>query len=248
MRVRVASNLEKKILDTNPDTEKQRIKSAQKLRGLVKAHLLADPSAPTEKIIKATGCSPALVTIARKELRDSGFHTRAHGDHKTPTVTPTPADLRIEGASEEPIIPIPLAGTSDLMDLLDQKHDADGGEYTIEKQRKWLRQVQRDEQHPIQIRMAALQMYNKLNVEDVNERDALGPGAPLTDKERINRIALLMKSCGPKLVLKAYEEAFNVTAEATNAHIPETNTPQTIEAPSPTTPADGHEGPVQGTE
>lgn len=148
----------------------------------------------------AVGCSAAMVTNCRNELRLAGMLVRPHADHTSPPDVP-------------PLDGTPMRGTAEVLEILDaEKATHEGGQMTADEQRTFLTNLSRDTTEAPQVRMAAMAMYNKL-VESTTERDALGPGKPLTNPERIMRLALLMRALGPAVTLKAYKEAFAIKGE-----------------------------------
>jgi len=221
------------------------------VKAMAKAFIIANPLATNAQIIKATGCSPSIPSMARNELRAAGFHVRAAYDQTTPGIPGTPGQFMgslpqappHEASAPEPE-KVPMRGTAEIMDLLDEEATKHVGEMTLEWQRKFLTQVSRDKNEPVQLRMAAMAAYNKL-AESTSERDALGPGKPLTDKDRITRLSLLMKACGPTLVLKAYEEAFNVSAEEPDEEAMDSG--DDTEEAEGATPSTGHPSPLSPT-
>lgn len=210
----------------------------------VKAYIMAHPFATNSEIIKATACSQKTISTARGELRKEGFAPRLNADRRS---RPFP----LEGAPDPtpatpatPEVPEIIAQTTkQVFEMLDAADPGD--EWTIPQQRQWLMRLVKNVNEPYQLRMAALVQYNKLS-ENTSERDALGPGAPLNDKERIMRLSLLMRACGPKLTLRAYEEAFNVSAEEENV-IEAVDSGSTAAEATSTSDAEGHDSSLPTT-
>lgn len=224
------------------------------IKGLVKAFLIANPLATNAQVIKATGCSSSLPTMARNELRAAGFHVRARFDQTTPGITGMPGSFQQELITATEGTPdataTPMRGTAEVIDLLESAKTSDK-ELTAEEQRTFLSKLARDKNEPPQIRMAAMTMYNKLVSDDTDERDALGPGKPKTRADRVTRLSLLMRACGPTESLDAYKMAFNVEEESEEAmdtgnDAAQAEGPATAEGHTSALPADGQDHGASG--
>lgn len=183
------------------------------MRSLIKAFLIANPHATNTMVMIAIGCSPAMVTNGRNELRIAGMLVRPHADHTSPLDVPSTDVPATPVPVVDDIIITPMRGTAEVLEILDaERATHDGGQMTPDEQRAFLTNLSRDITEAPQVRMAAMAMYNKL-VESTTERDALGPGKPLTRADSIMRLSLLMRAVGPMVTVKAYEEAFSVKAK-----------------------------------
>jgi hypothetical protein len=183
------------------------------IRSLIKAFLIANPHATNAMVMAAVDCSTAMVTNGRNELRVAGMLVRPHADHTSPLDVPPTSPVPVV----DDIVITPMRGTAEVLEILDiESATHEGGQMTPDEQRKFLTLLSRDTTEAPQVRMAAMAMYNKL-VESTTE--------PLTRADIIMRLSLLMRSQGPSIVLKAYEEAFNVKAEDLHAEAMDARSP-----------------------
>ena len=199
------------------------------LTGTVKAFLLANPLATNDTVAKNTSASTSLISKVRKAMEKDGLLLRSYYNRRSNPDKPLTLD------EDLPIV-VPMQGTKEILDLLEQQTEI-AGEMTPEEQRKFLTSVARDKNEAMQIRMAAMVHFNKL-AESTSERDALGPGKPLTNADRRMRMSLLMRACGPALVLSAYKEAFEIGEEAVGDQT--LDTPNHLTQAQSTTPVEEH--------
>lgn len=80
---------------------------------------------------------------------------------------------------------------------------ASGKGGTAEQRRKVLLEIQAAGSD--QNRIKAIEVQNKM--DEATDR-GVGPGVPLTDADRVSRLARLMQICGPRVTARAQEEAF----------------------------------------
>lgn len=191
---------------------------------LAKEFLRANPLASTDDVIRATRCSARTVSQARRELREARLPGQSRYDRKNPQVVadaamgatanipsdPSAFDLmaseellraaeaeayRMVGAKQKPPLVEPTPEEPILKDI------------TPEEMKGVLTRLIRNPAMPPQIRIAAISAKQKLDY-DTLDRNALGPGPPLSREAAIDRLALLMRACGPDLVHEAISAAF----------------------------------------
>lgn len=158
------------------------------------------PYATNVEAAKACAVSLRTATLSRQKAVASGLIKASFYDHmpkipKLPT-SDTSTDESIE-----------VKGTEELLRLAEEESRKQGKEWTTVDQLEFMWKIAHDPTEGTQIRMAAVSQYNKIKT-DVGARDALGPGKPLTEEDKVIRLSLLMQACGKQTVNKALEHAF----------------------------------------
>lgn len=166
-----------------------RKKSTAKIQQVLRALMLADPHLSNVEIQRQTGASTRTVTYARASLRREGLlpdsRKSTQNPENLPTETLSPEDLkRLEKAEN----------------IDDELGDDD------QIRLKIVRSVQRMALNPKlapDTRLSASQIWVKL--KDVSKEEELGPGAPRTEAEVIDRLLRIFEAVGHRTVLKALE-------------------------------------------
>lgn len=160
--------------------------------------ILRNPFLLDRDLAVLAGTSTRTVTSARASLIADGLiskDTQAPIDpvekHKYSAPTEGGADLDTK----------PTNPAVDIGALL----DADAS-LTPAAKRKILDDLAKSADNP-QVRIQAILASARLDAAE-GKRDALGPGAPLTDEDKIHRLALLLEACGTYLATHAWKQAF----------------------------------------
>lgn len=196
---------------------------------LVRAFLLANPSASNADVSKGVLVSPSLASKVRTELRNEGFLKPLDMDRTSrPPFAP---DTYIEGPAPIPTAPpsietLEVTSTARLMQLAAVEEVKYGGNMPFEEQERMLIKFTKKEDESLATRMLAMDKLNKLRA-DQKGRDALGPGEPLDHAGMILRLSMLLKAVGFKLAVEAFEEAFK-KAEASSGPAQTIDTEPTI--------------------
>jgi hypothetical protein len=186
------------------------------LKWKAREYLLLHPTASNRDVVRVVGCSDRMVSLVRAGMRADGSLIRAASDYTSLQTMDSTEGENKSAADEFPtqnVIPgLDPVSTKTLLSLVEEKREeieTGGHEWPVEEQLSFLRRLGKTHDNP-QVRMAALALYNKIS-SDQGQRDALGPGEPLNDTDRVVRLSLLMEACGPRVVLLAYEKAFKIS-------------------------------------
>jgi hypothetical protein len=164
----------------------------------VRAAILQNPSATVSSIENFTGASRRTVYYVLNKLRKEGLIPTSRRD---PPAT--------EEAKEPPIVVAQIIDDPTLkaMAVSETLEDDFGTEDEVRV--KLLRVVQKMAFDPLlhaDTRLNASQVWAKL--KDIARSKDLGPGAPRTETEIIDRLVRIMQGVGPQLVIKAIDKAF----------------------------------------
>ena len=180
------------------------------------------PGASTADVVQATRISARTVGVARRQLRDAGL-AMATGSGRPPEFVPPSVDGTPIKEQEE----FDKQTAGELLAAAEKETGFEFSDITPEEMKRVLTRLIRNPGMPPQIRIAAITAKQKLDF-DVQDKHALGPGAPLGKDDAVDRLASLMKACGPDIVHTAITVAF--TPEVSNV------TKETVDKGQPSPP------------
>ena len=155
----------------------------------------SNPSFSVEQLRRTLGYSHGIVVEARRLLVADGT-LAPYG--RTPRVGPT-----------APPLPPYLANSSDVLAKIEARRMA-----WQAKKKKTLADVEQELEHIAfdtaideNRRIPALQKLMALKASK-GDKGNIGPGPPLTDEAKVERLSLLLKACGVELSQRAWADAF----------------------------------------
>ena len=187
--------------------------SAKKNQAMtIRTHILHHPTDSIQDIIEATGASRRMVFYVKQKLRKEGTLPPSRRD-----------DVLTEKPTEE--IELITLGNKTLSDLSQMDLEAEFGNED-ETRTKLLIEVQKIAfnavVHP-DTRLSAIGIWVKL--KDIAKTKDLGPGPPRTETEIIDRLVMMFKAVGPKLVVSAIEIAFRKESPNETAQVEQETAP-----------------------
>lgn len=173
------------------------------LRTQVREYIIAHPEAKNADVMEATGCSMRTVSNVRALLRAEGAIPAA-GDkrHAAPRVDPTQVIGDAGVGTFDPITGVDL--TRAVGASLGEDVGADGT-VEIDKLKKVLWRVVRTNRDD-RIVVAAAGTLARIKQEE--SARPLGPGPPMTEDDAVERLVLLYRPVGLKIVFAALVKAF----------------------------------------
>lgn len=154
--------------------------------------LRENPSASDFEIIEKFQCTPRTATRVRAAMRADGHNVAPHGDRKK-IQRVLESDPRAEKELEKKIEEIADKPLEDISN---------------DEMKMVLTEIIRNKKFPPQVRVAAIGQKVKLDYE-TQDRHALGPGAPLSYNDAVDRLSMLMVAVGPDLTHDAITKAFS---------------------------------------
>lgn len=183
----------------------------------IRALILSNPSASVRDIVNQTGASVRTVRYVISKLRKEGLLPPARRANPAPEVIIQPSnsievkEIEVKSMEMTPELLKTMAFSDSLPDSIESEE---------ETRKKMIIEVQKFAFAPNvnpETRMNAIQVWVKL--KDIVRGKELGPGNPLTEEAAIERLVRIMQACGPTLVIKALDKAFErkiSNAEETN--------------------------------
>lgn len=207
-------------------------------RTLAKDFLRKNPLASTAEVVSAIRCSERTVAQARKELRGqippSPYDYMSRNEITEQALA---AEASVADATTPPVEAggYEVSATKQMLQAAEEEAEHVGkflDDMTPEEMKRVLTRLIRNPGMPPQIRIAAITAKQKLDY-DTQDRHALGPGAPLSREAAIDRLASLMRACGPDLVHDAITAAFTKGAGrgSDTEAVDEGQPPPPLEAP-----------------
>jgi hypothetical protein len=174
-------------------------------RRLTREFMLNNPTASNADVSRAVKVSQSLASQVRGELRVEGLVRPSPMDR---TSRPSQAILDAPTTPQEQTTEdVEIIGTRRLMELAAAEEAKTPGGLDFTAQEAMLIRFAKKEDESLATRMTAMDRLNKLR-GDQGGRDALGPGAPLTQEDMIVRLTFLIKAAGFKIAVTAFERAF----------------------------------------
>lgn len=178
---------------------------------LVKEYILLNRGANNGQVMHATHVSMPTVTRARRELIQDGLVQPSRFDHTRRQ--PTFPDI-ID-------VDTPLDPNDALKKRLEDFAGHSGEPHSPTEMRRRVSTIAREAalaQNP-QLELAAIQNLARLDAQ-MGDKNALGPGPPLSRDDRISRLSVLLDVCGPSLVAESAGIAFKLDELTTlQAHL-----------------------------
>jgi hypothetical protein len=186
---------------------------------MAKEYLRQNPLHSTEDVMRHVRCSYRTVSTARKELRLAGEVPPSPWDRRSQKEV-TEAALAAVAELEADPEKFEVTSTAQMLEAAEEEAQRPARglpeppdeayhlrDMTPDEMKGVLVRLIRNQAMPPQIRIAAIAAKQKLDFE-AQDRNALGPGPPLSREDARDRLGRLMKACGPELVHEAITVAF----------------------------------------